>query len=115
MEHYAILDPIKNYYIFQPKETPEKPFIVPLEALEPCEQYHTYHLEGTVTNQAFLNVIQFHKGRKTTEFEKEIRRTVKASITGISIDEITDLLADLLSKDEHFVKEYKHYKDRTNH
>ena len=43
-------DPVKNYYIFQPNYAPERPLIVPLEALEPCEQYHTYHLEGSVTN-----------------------------------------------------------------
>ena len=108
-------DPIKNYYIFQPTEAPERLLIVPLEALEPCEQYHTYHLEGTVTNQVFLNRVQLHNGRKTTDFEQEIRKTVKASITETNIDEITDLLADLLSQDEHFIKEYKHYRDRTNH
>ena len=99
-------DPIKNYYIFQLKYAPERPLIVPLEALEPCEQYHTYHREGSVTNQAFLNRVQFHIGRKTTELEKEKRKTVKASITEQSIDDIADLSADLLSKDEHFVKEY---------
>ena len=108
-------DPIKNYYIFQPTESPERLLIVPLEALEPCEQYHTYHLKGTVTNQAFLNRLQFHNGQETTDFEKEIRKTVKASITEINIDEITDLLADLLSTDENFIKEYKHYRDRTTH
>ena len=97
-------DHIKNSYLFKPKEASERPLIVPLEALEPCEQYHTYHLEGTVRNQAFLNIIKFHKGRKATDFEKEIRKTVKASITEIGIDKITDLLADLLSKDDHFNK-----------
>ena len=48
-------DPIKNYYIFQPTEALERPLIAPLEALQPSEQSHTYHLGGTVTNQAFLN------------------------------------------------------------
>ena len=86
-------DPIKNYYIFQPKETPERPLIVPLEALEPCEEYHTYHLEGSVTNIAFINRIQFNNERKTTNIEKEIRKTVKASITEINIGEITNLIA----------------------
>ena len=108
-------DPIKNYYIFQPKEAPERPPIVPIEALEPCEDYHTYHLEGSVTNRAFFNVIQNNNERKVTEIEKEIRNTVKASINDVPIDEITDLLAHFLSKDDHFLKEYKHYRDRTNH
>ena len=108
-------DPIKNYYIFQPKEAPERPLIVAIEALEPCEEYHTYHLEGSVTNRAFINVIQFNNERKTTDIEKEIRNTVKASITEVPIDEITNLLAHFLSKDDHFLKEYKHYRNRTNH
>ena len=43
-------DPIKKDYIFQPKEAPERPLIVPTEALESCEEYHTYHLECSVTN-----------------------------------------------------------------
>ena len=108
-------DPIKNYYIFQPKEAPERPLIAPIEALEPCEEYHTYHLEGSVTNKAFSNKIQFNNERKVTETEKEIRSTVKASITDVPTDDITNLRAHFLSKDEHFPKEYKHYRDRTNH
>ena len=107
-------DPIKNYYIFQPKYAPERPLIIPLEALEPCEEYHTYHLERIVTNQAFLNRVEFHTAR-TTDLEKEIRKSVKASITDISFDNLTDLLADLLSKDDHFMNEYNRYKNRTNH
>ena len=93
-------DPIKNSYIFQPKEAPERPLIVPIEALEQCEEYHTYHLEGSVTNRAFINVIQFNNERKTTDIEKEIRNTVKASITEVPIDEITNLIAHFLSKDD---------------
>ena len=108
-------DPIKNYYIFQPKEAPERPLIVPIEALEPCEEYHTYHLEGSVTNRAFINMIKFNNERNTTDIEKEIRNTVKASITEVPIDEITILLAHFLSKDGHFLNEYKHYRDRLNH
>ena len=71
-------DHIKNYYIFQPKKAPERPLMVPLEALEPCEEHHTYHFEGSVTNRAFINRIQFNNEQKTTELEKEIQNTVKA-------------------------------------
>ena len=84
-------DPIKNYYIFQPKEAPERPLIVPLESLEPCEEYHAYHLEGSVANRALLNRIKFHNGRKTADFENEIRKAIKASITEIDISDITNL------------------------
>ena len=100
-------DPVKNYYMFQPKEAPEPPLIVSIEALEPCEEYHTYHLEDSVTNRAVLNRIQFNKERKTSDIEKELRNSIKASITEVSLDEITDLVAYFLSKDDHFIKEYQ--------
>ena len=64
-------------------------------------------------NRAFINVIQFNNEQKTTDMEKEIKNTVKASITEISIDKIASLLAHFLSKDDHFLKEYKHYRDGT--
>ena len=89
--------------------------MVPLEALQPCEEYHTYHLEGSVTNRAFSNRIQFNNERKATDLEKELRKTVKASITEISVNEIANLLVFLISNDEQFVKKYKHYRDRTSH
>ena len=89
--------------------------MVPLEALERCEEYHTYHLEGSVTNRAFSNSTQYNNERKATDLEKELRKTVKASITETKINEVTDLLAYFLSHDEHFVKEYKHYRNRNSH
>ena len=108
-------DTINHYYIFQPKYSPERPLIVPVEALQPCDQYHTFQLEGSVTNKALLNRTEFHATRSTSDLENEIRKTVKASKTEISIDTLTDMLADLLSKDEHFITEYNHYKNRPNH
>ena len=68
-------DPIKNYYFFQPKDSPEWPLIVPFEALEPCEEYHVYHLEGSVTNRAFTNRINFNNERTKTELEHELCNT----------------------------------------
>ena len=108
-------EPVKNYYIFQPNYAPERPLIVPLEARQPFEKYHTYHLEGTVTNRVIHNKVEFHTERETTDFEKQIRKVVQASIAKISINNLTDMLADLPSKNEHFIKEYTHYKNRTNH
>ena len=101
-------DPNLIYYIFPPKGAPERPLIVPIEALEPCEEYHTYHLEDSVTNRAFINVIQFNNERKTTDIEKEIRNTVKASTTEVPIDEITNLLAHFLSIKDHCLEKYKY-------
>ena len=89
--------------------------MVPLEDLQPCEEYHVYYLEDSVTNRAFTNRINFNNERKITELEQELCNTVKASITDIPIHDITNLLAYFLSKDDHFVKEYNHYEERTNH
>ena len=89
--------------------------MVPLEALEPCEEYHVYHLKGSVTNRAFTNRINFNNERKITELEQELCNAVKASITDTPINDITNLMAYFLSKDDLFVKEYIHYKERTNH
>ena len=108
-------DPIKNYCIFQPIYAPERPLIVLLEAIQPCEEYHTFHLEGSITNKAVLNRAQYHASRSTTDLKKENRKAVKASITEICIDTLTDILADLLSEDDHFVNKYKHYKNHPNH
>ena len=108
-------DLIKNYYIFQPKDSPERPLMVPLEALEPCEEYHVYHLEGSLTNRAFTNRINFNNERTKTELEHELCNTMKASITDIPLKDLTNLLAYFLSKDDNFVKEYRHYKERTNY
>ena len=69
-------DPIKKFYVFQPRYAPEIPLILPLEALEPCDKYDTYHLEGSVSNLSFENRVDFHVHRKTTDLEKEIRKAV---------------------------------------
>ena len=108
-------DPIKNYYVFQPKDAPERPLMVPLEAIEPCEEYHVYHLTGSVTNRAITNRINFNNERKITDAEKEICNALQASITETPVQEIVNLLGYYLSKDEYFLKEYNHYCERSNH
>ena len=107
-------DSIKIFYIFQPKYASERPLIMPLEALEQREDYHTYHLEGSVTNQAFLNRVEFHTERTNTDLENRSQKAVKASIAKISIDNLIDMLLDLLSKDDHFMNEYNKSKNSTN-
>ena len=82
--------------------------MVPLEALEPCEEYHAYHLEGSVTNRAFTNRINFNNERTKTELEHELCNTVKTSITDTPLKDLTNLLAYFLSKNDNFVKEYRH-------
>ena len=41
-------DPVINYDVFQPTEYPEWALILPIEKLEPCEQYHIYRIHGSV-------------------------------------------------------------------
>ena len=108
-------DPIKNYYVFQPKDAPERPLMVPLEAIEPCEEYHVYHLTGSVTNKAITNRLNFNNERKIPDTEREICNALQASITETPLKEIVNLLGYYLSKDEYFLKEYNHYCERSNH
>ena len=108
-------DPIKNYYVFQPKDAPERPLMVPLEAIEPCEEYHVYHLTGSVTNKAITNRLNFNNERKIPDTEREICNAFQASITETPLKEIVNLLGYYLSKDEYFLKEYNHYCERSNH
>ena len=108
-------DPIKNYYVFQPKDAPERPLMVPLEAIEPCEEYHVYHLTGSVTNKAITNRLNFNNERKIQDTEREICNALQASITETPLKEIVYLLGYYLSKDEYFLKEYNHYCERSNH
>ena len=108
-------DPIKNYYVFQSKDEPERPLMVPLEALEPCEKYHVYHLTGSVTNKAITNRLTFNNERKIPQTEKEICNALQASITETPLQDVINLLGYYLSKDEYFLKEYNHYCERGNY
>ena len=108
-------DPIKNYYVFQSKDEPERPLMVPLEALEPCEEYHVYHLTGSVTNKAITNRLTFNNERKIPQTEKEICNALQASITETPLQDVINLLGYYLSNDEYFLKEYNHYCERGNY
>ena len=108
-------DPIKNYYVFQSKDEPERPLMVPLEALEPCEEYHVYHLTGSVTNKAITNRLTFNNERKIPQTEKEICNALQASITETPLQDVINLLGYYLPKDEYFLKEYNHYFERGNY
>ena len=108
-------DPIKNYYVFQSKDEPERPLMVPLEALEPCEEYHVYHLTGSVTNKAITNRLTFNNERKIPQTEKEICNALQASITETPLQDVINLLGYYFSKDEYFLKEHNHYCERGNY
>ena len=76
-------DPVKNYYIFQPIENPERPLIVPIEVLEPAENYHTYHINGSVPAKPVKKFIEYIGSRRPTDQEREIQKVVKATIPHI--------------------------------
>ena len=40
-QFYSLIERFMYDYDYIPKEAPERPLIVPIEALEPCEEYHT--------------------------------------------------------------------------
>ena len=54
-------DPVKNYYICQPIENPERPLIIPIEVLELAKNYHTYHINGNVPAKEIHRVYRIPK------------------------------------------------------
>ena len=72
-------DPVKNYYIFQPIENPERPLIVPIEVLEPAENYHTYHINGSVPAKPVKKFIEYIGSRRPTDQEREIQKSGKSN------------------------------------
>ena len=103
-------DPVKNYYIFQPIENPERPFIVPIEVLEPAENYHTYHINGSVPAKPVKKFIEYIGSRRPTDQEMEIQKAVKATIPHIIPNLLHDALAYFLSQNKEFFKEFTHNK-----
>ena len=65
-------DPVKSYYIFQPIENLERPLIVPIEVLEPAENYYTYHIYGSVPAKPVKKCIEYIGSRRPWDQEKEI-------------------------------------------
>ena len=71
-------DPIKNNYIFGTKWATERRLIVLIEALTQCEEYHSYHIEDSVGNEAVKIHIEFHTNQLPTVTEKEVGKAVRA-------------------------------------
>ena len=59
-------DPVKNYYIYQPQENTERPIIILIEALEPVENYHSFHIEGSVPVKPVKKFIKYLGSRCAT-------------------------------------------------
>ena len=108
-------DPVKNYYIFQPIENPERPLIVPIEVLEPAENYHTYHINGSVPAKPVKKFIEYIESRQPTDQEMEIQKAVKATIPHIIPNLLHDALAYFLSQNKECVKEFEEIKQLPNY
>ena len=52
-------DPFKNYYIIQPIKKSERPLIVPIETLEPNENYHSFHINGSVPVKPVKKYVEY--------------------------------------------------------
>ena len=108
-------DPVKNYYIFQPIENPERPLMVPIEALEPAENYHTYHIHGSVPAKPVKNIIEYIESRRPTEQELEIQKAVKETAPHITPNLLHNALAYFLSQNKQFIKEFEELKNLPNY
>ena len=100
-------DPVKNYYIFQPIENPERLFIVPIEVLEPVENYHTYHIYGSVLAKPVKKCIEYIGSRRPSDQKMEIQNALKATVPHIIPNLLHHALAYFLSQNKEFIKEFE--------
>ena len=108
-------DPIKNYYIFRPIEHPDRPLIVPLEILEPCENYHLCHIHGSVPVKPFKKYVDYLGSRFPTKEENEVIKAVRATISHIDHQLGINALACLLGQNEDFMNEFNEFKTIKNY
>ena len=108
-------DPIKNYYIFQPTKNPERPLVVPIEALEPTKNYHSFHIQGSVPVKPVKKFIECLGGRRPTQIEQEVLKAVKATIPRMTPNLIFSALACQLEQNEDFLKQFNEFKNIKNY
>ena len=108
-------DPIKNYYIFQLIENPERPLVVSIEALEPTEKNHFFHIQVSVPVKPVKKFIEYLGSRCPTQYEQEVRKAVKATIPHKPPNLIFNALACLLGQNEDFLKEFNEFKNIKNY
>ena len=108
-------DPVKNYFIFQPIENPERTFMIPIEALEPAENYHTYHIHGSVPAKPVKKFIEYIGSRRPTDQEMEIQKAVKATVPHITPNLLHNALAYFLWQNKEFIKEFEELKQLPSH
>ena len=103
-------DPVKKYYNFQPIENPERPLIVPIEVLEPAENYHTNHIYRSVQAKPVKKFIEYIGSRRPTDQEIEVQKAVKATVPHKIPNLLHHAPAYFLSQNKEFVKEFEELK-----
>ena len=106
---------LKGTLIFQPNEFTERPIIVPIEVLEPCEQYHTYHIHGSVPIAPARKYIKYYSRRLPSDKENEIRTAVKSKFLEMKQLGVLHALADLLAQNADFIKNLDEFKRKPNY
>ena len=108
-------DPIKNYYIFRPIEHPHRPLIVPIETLEPYENYHSYHIHGSVPVKLVKKYVEYLGIRFPTKEENEVTKALRATISHIDPQLLINALACLFGQNEDIMKDFNEFKTIKNY
>ena len=108
-------EPPEKLLFFQPIENPKRPLTVPIKVLEPAENYHTYHINGSVPAKPVKKFIEYIGSRRPTDQEMKIQKAVKATITHIIPNLIHSSLAFFLSQNKEFVKKFEELKQLPNY
>ena len=104
-------DPVKKFYTYQPLEKPERLLIIPIEALEPAENYHSFHIESSILVKPVKKFTEFLGSRCPTVHEQEVRKAVKkTTIPHITPNLLYNALACVLGQNEDFLKELTEFK-----
>ena len=108
-------DTINNYYIFRPIEHPVRPLIVPTETLEPCENYHSYHIHGSVPVKPVKMYVEYLRSRFAPTEANEVIKAVRATISHINPQLVINALACLLGQNQDSMKELNDFKTIKNY
>ena len=89
--------------------------MVPIEALEPAENYHTYHIHGSVPAKPVKKIIEYIGSRRPTDQELKLQKAVKATVPHIIPNLLHNALAYFLPQNKEFLKEFEGLNNLTNY
>ena len=87
---------------------------MPIEVLEPAENYPTYHIYGSVPAKPVKKYIEYIGSRQPTDEEMEIQKALKATVPHIIPNLLHHALAYFLSENKEFIKEFEALKQLPN-